>query len=54
MIPPANARLMHPLIPRSQLHVFRGGHLGLVTEAAGVAPVIGGFLAGGAGSSRAG
>ena len=45
---------MHSLIPRAQLHVFRGGHLGLVTEAAELAPVIGGFLAGGAGSSRAG
>jgi poly(3-hydroxyalkanoate) depolymerase len=48
VIPLANARLMHSLIPRSQLHVFHGGHLGLVTEAAGLAPVIGGFLAAGA------
>ena len=48
VIPLANARLMHSLIPRSQLHMFHGGHLGLVTEAAGLAPVIGGFLAAGA------
>ncbi|MGI8451872.1 MAG: poly(3-hydroxyalkanoate) depolymerase [Streptosporangiaceae bacterium] len=54
LIPLASARLMHTLIPRSQLHVFRGGHLGLVTEAAEVAPVISRFLAAGAGSGRAG
>jgi len=45
LIPLANARLMHSLIPRSQLHVYHGGHLGLVTEAAELAPVIGRFLA---------
>ncbi len=45
IIPLANARLMHRLIPHSTLHVFRGGHLGLVTEAAQIAPVISEFLA---------
>jgi poly(3-hydroxyalkanoate) depolymerase len=44
IIPLANARLMHRLIPDSALHVFHGGHLGLVTEAAQLAPVIGQFL----------
>ncbi len=44
IIPLANARLMHRLIPRATLHVFRGGHLGLVTEAAEIAPVISQFL----------
>jgi poly(3-hydroxyalkanoate) depolymerase len=44
IIPLANARIMHRLIPHSTLHVFQGGHLGLVTEAAQVAPVISGFL----------
>ena len=44
IIPLANARLMHRLIPRSRLYVFRGGHLGLVTEAAELAPVIERFL----------
>jgi poly(3-hydroxyalkanoate) depolymerase len=61
LIPLANARLMHSLIPRSQLHVYHGGHLGLVTEAAELAPVISRFLAagvpggarGGGGSGRA-
>jgi poly(3-hydroxyalkanoate) depolymerase len=47
LIPLANARLMHSLIPRSQLHVYHGGHLGLVTEAAELAPVVGRFLAAG-------
>jgi poly(3-hydroxyalkanoate) depolymerase len=44
LIPLANARLMHSLIPRSQLHVYHGGHLSLVTEAGELAPMIGRFL----------
>jgi hypothetical protein len=39
------ARLMKLLIPKSRLHVYHGGHLGLVTEAAELAPVVDGFLA---------
>jgi poly(3-hydroxyalkanoate) depolymerase len=46
IIPLANARLMHGLIRHSQLHVFHGGHLGLVTEATQLAPVVDRFLAG--------
>jgi poly(3-hydroxyalkanoate) depolymerase len=45
IIPVANARLMHRLIPDSQLHVYSGGHLSLVTEAAELAPVVSRFLA---------
>jgi poly(3-hydroxyalkanoate) depolymerase len=45
LIPLANARLMHSLICHSQLHVYHGGHLGLVTEAAELAPVVERFLA---------
>jgi poly(3-hydroxyalkanoate) depolymerase len=45
LIPLANARLLRSLIPRSQLHVYPGGHLGLVTEAAELAPVVERFLA---------
>jgi len=45
IIPLANARLMHRLIPDAQLHVFHGGHLGLVTEAPQLAPVVSQFLA---------
>ncbi|HXW47634.1 MAG TPA: poly(3-hydroxyalkanoate) depolymerase [Streptosporangiaceae bacterium] len=44
IIPLANARLMHGLIRGSRLHVFHGGHLGLVTEASQLAPVVSGFL----------
>ena len=44
IIPLANARLMHRLIRDSRLHVYHDGHLGLVTEATGLAPVVDGFL----------
>lgn len=44
IIPLANARLMHLLIPDSRLHIFPGGHLGLVTEAPQLAPVISRFI----------
>ena len=44
LIPLANARLLNALIPRSRLHVYHGGHLGLVTEAAELAPVVSRFL----------
>ena len=46
LIPLVNARLMHRLIPRSTLHVYRGGHLSLVTEAKALAPVVDSFLKG--------
>jgi poly(3-hydroxyalkanoate) depolymerase len=45
IIPLANARLMNRLIPNSRLHVYHGGHLGLVTEATALAPVVDEFLA---------
>jgi len=45
IIPLANAHLMHRLIPNSRLHVYHGGHLGLVTEAVELAPVVDSFLA---------
>ena len=44
LIPLPNARVLHGLIPRSRLHVYHGGHLGLVTEAAEHAPVVSRFL----------
>jgi hypothetical protein len=44
--PAGNARLMHRLVRDSRLHVYPGGHLGLLTEAARLAPVVDGFLAG--------
>jgi len=44
LIPLANARIMRALIPGARLHVYHGGHLGLVTEAATLAPVVEDFL----------
>jgi len=44
LIPLANAWMMHALIPRSQLHVYHGGHAALVTEAAELAPVVARFV----------
>ena len=44
LIPLPNARVLHALIPRSRLHIYHGGHLGLVTEAAEHAPVVSRFL----------
>ena len=44
IIPVANARVMARLIPRAQLHVYRGGHIALITEAEELAPVVEGFL----------
>jgi len=39
-----NARIMARLIPQAQLHVYDGGHIALITEAADLAPVIEDFL----------
>jgi hypothetical protein len=39
-----NARIMHRLIPRSELTIYHGGHLDLITEAGRLAPVVEAFL----------
>lgn len=44
IIPLVNARMIARLIPRAQLHVYSGGHLGILTESAELAPVIEKFL----------
>lgn len=44
IIPVANPRMQAAMIPRSRLHLYDGGHLGLVTEADELAPVIEDFL----------
>ncbi len=44
IIPVANPRLQARLIPRARLHVYRGGHLGLITDARVLAPLIDSFL----------
>ncbi len=38
LIPTVNARIMHRGIPNSRLHLYHGGHLALLTEAAELAP----------------
>jgi poly(3-hydroxyalkanoate) depolymerase len=44
IIPLVNARIMHRLIPRSELHIYRGGHLELATDAERMASIVEAFL----------
>jgi poly(3-hydroxyalkanoate) depolymerase len=44
IIPLVNARIMHRLIPRSQLHIYHGGHLELAADAKRLAPAVEAFL----------
>jgi poly(3-hydroxyalkanoate) depolymerase len=44
IIPLVNARLMERLLPNATLHVFHDGHLGLVTCAPELGPVVARFL----------
>jgi len=44
IIPVANPRMQAALIPHSRLHVYHGGHLGLLTEADDNVPVVERFL----------
>jgi poly(3-hydroxyalkanoate) depolymerase len=44
IIPLLNARIMRRLLPNAELHVYHGGHLALLTEAAELAPVVDRFL----------
>jgi poly(3-hydroxyalkanoate) depolymerase len=44
IIPLVNARIMHRLIPRSQLHVYHGGHLELAADAERLAATVEAFL----------
>jgi poly(3-hydroxyalkanoate) depolymerase len=44
IIPLVNAHIMRRLLPHAELHVYHGGHLGLLTEAAQLAPVVDRFL----------
>jgi poly(3-hydroxyalkanoate) depolymerase len=45
IVPLVNARIMQRLIPGARLRVFNGGHLGLLTQARELAPVVAQFLA---------
>jgi poly(3-hydroxyalkanoate) depolymerase len=44
IIPLANARLMAALLPSAQLQVYHDGHLGLLTRAGELAPLVSEFL----------
>jgi poly(3-hydroxyalkanoate) depolymerase len=44
IVPLVNARLMARLLPHARLHTYDDGHLGLVTQANELAPVVAGFL----------
>ena len=54
IIPLVNARIMHRLIRRSQVHVYHGGHLELATDAERLAPVVEAFLGPGGANDDAG
>jgi len=45
IVPLVNAQIMRRLIPDARLHVFNGGHLGLLTQAHELAPIVARFLA---------
>jgi pimeloyl-ACP methyl ester carboxylesterase len=45
LTPLVNARIMHRLIPRSELSIYHGGHLDLVSEPSRMAAVVEQFLA---------
>ena len=53
IIPLVNARIMRRLLPDAELHIYHGGHLGLLTEAAELAPVVDRFLHRGSGPTTA-
>ena len=44
IIPVVNGRILARLIPHAELHIYRGGHVELVTEAPALVPVITRFL----------
>jgi poly(3-hydroxyalkanoate) depolymerase len=44
IVPLVNAHIMRRLLPHAELHVYHGGHLGLLTEPAQLAPVVDRFL----------
>jgi poly(3-hydroxyalkanoate) depolymerase len=45
LVPLVNAKIMHRLIPHSELYIFHDGHLGLGTSARELAQVVDKFLA---------
>ena len=53
IVPLVNAHIMRRLLPDAELHVYHGGHLGLLTDAARLAPVVDRFLRAGHQAARA-
>jgi poly(3-hydroxyalkanoate) depolymerase len=51
LIPLANARIMHALLPHATLHVYDDGHLGLLTSAQELGPLVSRFLTSGTGAA---
>jgi poly(3-hydroxyalkanoate) depolymerase len=44
IIAPVNAHVLHKVLPNARLHVFHDGHLGLLTSADELAPIVEDFL----------
>lgn len=44
LVPKINGSILHRLMPKSELHVYEGGHIAIVTEAQELAPVVDAFL----------
>ncbi|MFL0278139.1 alpha/beta fold hydrolase [Mycobacterium sp. SMC-19] len=43
IIPPVNGSIMRALMPHAELHIFHDGHLGLLTSADEIAPIVESF-----------
>jgi len=52
IVPAINAKIMHHLIPYSKLHIYNGGHLGLLTHASELTALIEEFLSAEMGNIR--
>jgi poly(3-hydroxyalkanoate) depolymerase len=44
VVPAINARIMRRLLPHATVHIYRGGHVALVTDTDEVAPIVAAFL----------
>ena len=44
IIAPVNAKILNKVLPNSRLHVFHDGHLGILTSAGELAPIVEEFL----------
>ncbi len=54
LIPMVNARVMHAMLPHATLHVYDDGHLGLLTSADELGPLVSRFLLPGSGEDATG